>query len=261
MLRKRIFISIHYLEIGGAETSLIGLLQALDPKLVEVDLFINDHRGEMMHFIPEWVNVIPPIPVYTMIERPMVEVLKRGFFRMFIARLIAKYKYWKYLKYASPEKIINEGSIPHYVADQTVKILPSLLDLGADKDFVYSKMYETDTRRLAILSYCLNNYQITDKGVCYFIFKDEDLTKLNMTVDEGNLYINTFRSLKDVKAVLSVTYDEVHSDYRVSLRSQNLVLYTAAKAFGGGGHDYAAGCHLKTLDDLPKLLEAVGSLK
>ena len=130
MLRKRIFISIHYLEIGGAETSLIGLLQALDPKLVEVDLFINDHRGEMMHFIPEWVNVIPPIPVYTMIERPMVEVLKRGFFRMFIARLIAKYKYWKYLKYASPEKIINEGSIPHYVADQTVKILPSLLDLG-----------------------------------------------------------------------------------------------------------------------------------
>lgn len=143
----------------------------------------------------------------------------------------------------------------------TLRVAASLLDLGADKDFVYSKMYETDTRRLAILSYCLNNYQITDKGVCYFIFKDEDLKKLNMTVDEGNLYINTFRSLKDVKAVLSVTYDEVHSDYRVSLRSQNLVLYTAAKAFGGGGHDYAAGCHLKTLDDLPKLLEAVGSLE
>jgi len=52
MTKPRIFINIHYLEIGGAETSLIGLLMALDPERVDVDLFLNDPRGEMMQFIP-----------------------------------------------------------------------------------------------------------------------------------------------------------------------------------------------------------------
>ena len=76
MNKPQLFINIHYLEIGGAETSLIGLLQALDPDKVNVDLFINDHRGEMMQFIPEWVNVLPAVPAYTLIERPMKEVLQ-----------------------------------------------------------------------------------------------------------------------------------------------------------------------------------------
>ena len=32
-MKKRIFIAIHYLEIGGAEISLIGLLNAIDTEL------------------------------------------------------------------------------------------------------------------------------------------------------------------------------------------------------------------------------------
>lgn len=39
-MKPRIFIAMHYMEIGGAESSLIGLLEALDPKRVDIDLFI-----------------------------------------------------------------------------------------------------------------------------------------------------------------------------------------------------------------------------
>ena len=45
MNKPRILLTIHYLEIGGAETSLIGLLQALDYCKVEVDLFVYSHKG------------------------------------------------------------------------------------------------------------------------------------------------------------------------------------------------------------------------
>ena len=44
-MRKRLFIAIQYLEIGGAERSLIGLLNAIDYTRYEVDLFVYDHRG------------------------------------------------------------------------------------------------------------------------------------------------------------------------------------------------------------------------
>ena len=62
---------MHYLELGGAEMALIGLLNALDPSRVDVDLFIYSHQGPLMRFIPEWVNLLPEIKAYSMIERPM----------------------------------------------------------------------------------------------------------------------------------------------------------------------------------------------
>ena len=47
-MKKRIFIAIQYLEIGGAERSLIGLLNAIDYTRCEVDLFVYRHTGEFM---------------------------------------------------------------------------------------------------------------------------------------------------------------------------------------------------------------------
>lgn len=89
-MNPRIFIAMHYMEIGGAETALVGLLNALDPARVDVDLFLYDHRGEMMQFIPEWVNLLPQIPKYSVLERPIVELVKRGFWGIAAARLWAK---------------------------------------------------------------------------------------------------------------------------------------------------------------------------
>ena len=89
-MKARIFIAMHYMEIGGAETALIGLLNALDPNRVDVDLFLYDHRGEMMQFIPEWVNLLPQIPKYSVLERPIVELVKRGFWDIAAARMSAK---------------------------------------------------------------------------------------------------------------------------------------------------------------------------
>lgn len=90
-MKARIFIAMHYMEIGGAETALIGLLNALDPNRVDVDLFLYDHRGEMMQFIPEWINLLPQIPKYSVLERPIVELVKRGFWGIAAGRLWAKY--------------------------------------------------------------------------------------------------------------------------------------------------------------------------
>lgn len=80
------------MHLGGAEVSLIGLLQALDPKKVDIDLFVYSHEGELMKLIPEYVNVLPEVKSYSMFERPMVEVLKKGHWGVLAARLIAKYQ-------------------------------------------------------------------------------------------------------------------------------------------------------------------------
>ena len=110
MNKPRIFIAMHYMEIGGAETALVGLLNALDPARVDVDLFLYDHRGEMMQFIPEWVNLLPQIPKYSVLERPIVELVKRGFWGIAAARMWAK-RISKVAYKRSGSKLENNGGL------------------------------------------------------------------------------------------------------------------------------------------------------
>lgn len=92
-MKKRLFINIHYLEIGGAERALLGLLSALDPEKVDIDLFINQHTGEFMSLIPNYVNLLPEVPKYTCIERPIRDIVKEGHIGIVLRRLWAKLKH------------------------------------------------------------------------------------------------------------------------------------------------------------------------
>ena len=123
-MKPHIIITMHYLEIGGAETALIGLLNALDPERVDVDLFLHDHRGEMMQFIPEWVNVLPAVPEYTVLERPIKELVKRGFWRIAAARLWAKRMSRK--AYRTSGSGLPNASVFHYMAKYTTPLLPDI---------------------------------------------------------------------------------------------------------------------------------------
>ena len=123
----RLFISIHYLEIGGVETSLINLLLALNPQRVEVDLLVYDPRGEMMEFIPSWVKQIKAPKTYRYIERPLKETLLAGEWRMVWARLRAKWAMQRY----TMQKYPKDGSaIFGYIGNYVTPILPSLDYLG-----------------------------------------------------------------------------------------------------------------------------------
>ena len=69
-MKPRILILMHYMELGGAESALLGLLQSVDPARADVDVFLYDHRGELMKYIPtDKVNLLPEVTAYKMIER------------------------------------------------------------------------------------------------------------------------------------------------------------------------------------------------
>ena len=128
MNKPRIFIVMHYMEIGGAESSLIGLLEALDPKRVDIDLFIYSHQGVFMNAIPDYVNVLPEIRIWSTMEKPMKKVLLMGYPQMVLARLIAKWRTKRFYKR-------NPTDLPHcagfaYIGEGCAKVVPSLKKFG-----------------------------------------------------------------------------------------------------------------------------------
>lgn len=126
-MKKRIFISMHYMEIGGAEMALIGLLQALDYTKYDVDLFLHAHRGEMMQFIPKDVNLLPEIKEYAHIECPMKQALLDGCWGVLFGRLKAK---WLTKRYLRKKDVTESAAGLQYVADCVSPFLPSLHQFG-----------------------------------------------------------------------------------------------------------------------------------
>lgn len=124
MDKKNILFAIHYLELGGAERSLIGLLGALDYSRVDVDLFVYAHRGELMKDIPPQVQLLPEIPEYAQIERPMKDVLKDGYWRIVLARLKAKRQFKRYVKRNHPKE---RSAVFSYVMKNVMTCLPSIM--------------------------------------------------------------------------------------------------------------------------------------
>lgn len=123
---KRILINIHYLEIGGAERALLGLLAALDSQKVEVDLFLNQHTGEFLPLIPKWINLLPEIPEYTCIETSIKNVLKKKHFLIALARVWAKYKHRNYAKKLTTEQRMNDSSMYQYIFNAIEPFMPQV---------------------------------------------------------------------------------------------------------------------------------------
>lgn len=128
-MKSKIFIAIHYLELGGAETSLIGLLHAFDPEKVDVDLFVYSHQGELMKAIPPYVHLLPKNGTWSMFEKPLLDVLKAGQLRMFLARMKAKRQMKEYVKRMHP----SDGSaIFGFLGKEVSKVLP---DINPDVEY------------------------------------------------------------------------------------------------------------------------------
>ena len=128
MKKPRLLIYIHYLEIGGAERSLLGLLDALDPDRVEIELLVNQHTGEFLPLIPKYVNLLPQLPEYSAIERPIKDIIREGHFSVALRRLWGKYQHRRHARSAGA--LPADESILQYVFSAVTPTLRDLSYLG-----------------------------------------------------------------------------------------------------------------------------------
>ena len=126
-MKKRIFIAIHYMEIGGAEISLVGLLHSLDYSRYDVDLFLYRHVGELMEYIPSEVNILPEEGAYAHLECPVRKAILDGYISLALSRLKARLRFRSYSRHNHPSDDFAKHQI---VAQLTINNLPSLEKYG-----------------------------------------------------------------------------------------------------------------------------------
>ncbi len=144
----------------------------------------------------------------------------------------------------------------------TFAVSEELLKSGFSVSEIYQKMYEKSQTSLRTLAYALSHFDITPDGVAYYLISDEALKQLGIQNDQGKEHVNTFANIEGINAWCSITEDADPKDpcWRISIRSKSVDISGIANQFGGGGHPQASGARIDTLDDLPRFLDALGSL-
>lgn len=87
---KKILIMHSNMEIGGAETSLLGLLKSIDYSRYSVDLMLLEKSGELINMIPKEVNLLDSNRRYTALVKPIKDVVKKYSLAIAISRIMAK---------------------------------------------------------------------------------------------------------------------------------------------------------------------------
>ena len=123
-MKPRILITMHYMKLGGAESALLGLLKAHDPEKADIDLFLYDHVGELMQYIPNTVNLLSKVDAYSMLEHPISELLRKGFWGISFGRIAARFFAKQEIK--SNIERLDDISVYYYIAKYVNPFLPKI---------------------------------------------------------------------------------------------------------------------------------------
>lgn len=186
---KKIIIIHSNMEIGGAETSLLGLLKSIDYKHYRVDLLLLNPTGELMNMIPQEVNLLTNYTLYTNLTKPILTLLKNGIYNIALMRLFGKIT--AKIKYIRKGQNCDLGYLTkQYSHKYCLKYLPSIdgnYDLGIsfiDPHYILQEKVNakvnlgwlhTDFEKINVDS--KNDFQMWDK--CDYIISVSDTCKEN----------------------------------------------------------------------------------
>lgn len=122
-MKKKILILMPSMFIGGAERSLIGLLDSMDYEKYDVDLFLYRHEGEFLNLIHKRVNILPQNDDYRTFDTPIKDILFSRNFKFGIARLLSKLDI---IKKSTNGKEKNVWSSMQYISKRLVPMLPNI---------------------------------------------------------------------------------------------------------------------------------------
>ena len=126
----------------------------------------------------------------------------------------------------------------------TLRVCANLYDLGADKDYIYKKLYQNNIFEVEMLKNKLINRAklYFDNKVAVIGMFESDFEGTDLTMDMVDDVVNYYRDINGFE--VSILFKEMEKNvFKGSVRSKEFVdVSKVCGYFNGGGHTRAAGC-------------------
>ncbi|WP_413307833.1 glycosyltransferase [Bacillus sp. 1P10SD] len=169
-MKKNILFILNNLNCGGAEKSLISILNSIDYGKYNVDLFLFKHEGIFLSKVPDEVNLLPEPVNYQYFDMPIKksisELVKKGKLRVALNRIrlgyfaktekngsVIEQKIWRYLS-NSLEKLHKEYDVAiGYQEKSPIYFCIDLVNAKKKLGWIH-----TDYRKLGVNQYIDQRY-------------------------------------------------------------------------------------------------------
>lgn len=128
-------------------------------------------------------------------------------------------------------------------------------DYQVDVERVYKNLFKRPLNEVKLQGYISQNMKVTENNVGYAIITDEVIKEYEVDSASGGNMINNFNNIEELLVWLTISEDVKNDIIRISIRSRGPVINEVAEHFNGGGHKFASGARVKTIEDAMKLVK------
>ena len=101
---------------------------------------------------------------------------------------------------------------------------------------------------------------VTKHGLGYIPITNEIIHEYGVDRASAGHMINNFNFIKEVLVWVTMTEDIKNNQIRISIRSRGPVINHVAEKYHGGGHKFASGARVKTMEEAMKIIDDLEQL-
>lgn len=142
-----------------------------------------------------------------------------------------------------------------YTSSKTLMIASYLIEKEKlDLKKLYDILYERPLNEIRFQAFLALNMTVTENGFAYIKISEEDLKKYAVDNATPSNLVNNFNFIKEVYAWCFITFDTKSNLYKLNIRSRGPIINEVASKYNGGGHKFACGARIETMEEVDKLL-------
>lgn len=132
-------------------------------------------------------------------------------------------------------------------SSKVFKVAAELTEMGISPKEIYRKCYETKTKSMILFqNHCVGKAVFLNKDkIAYTTIYKKDMEKFSAGDDYTEGIAETLRGI-DTTEISFVIKEIDLKACKVSMRSKKIDVAQICSKFGGGGHEFAAGCTIKS---------------
>ena len=149
------------------------------------------------------------------------------------------------------ERFSLKNTTPETFETMTNLLKTSNIDFTSLYDILYTRPFN----EYKFIAYITNNLNIDKNKMGYIIINDSTLKEYNVDIATPSNLINSYNFIDELLVWMFITEDVKNEQYKISIRSRGPIINEIVSRYNGGGHKFACGARLKTMEEVNDLIK------
>lgn len=129
-----------------------------------------------------------------------------------------------------------------------------LTEYELDTSKLYQNIYMRPLSEVRLQGYIAQNMIITNNGLAYIKITNDIMNQFGVDSGSAGNLINNFNNIEEVYVWVTISEDVKNNLVKLNIRSRGPIVNQIAEKYHGGGHKFASGARVASMNDADRLI-------